>query len=367
MGSHDLRMSVHAITRSSCAVPVHLLLGGWILVMLWLGGSDPERYRLLLQEDRIVEWGTVWLFLAAGVLGFRRSIRQRRLFDGLVALFCLFVAGEEFSWGQRLIGYSAPEFFLRNNLQQELNLHNLPDSVRPGWILMLALGGYGVLLPLLSLASSARAFIGRAGATPPPLSLGPWYASAIAMLWWYPFTLTAEWVELLSGALFVMSTTAIPTTLWAILAMTVGVGATMTSVAGALESERDESRIACTRTEPKSLADDVTAGEAGTRRLWDTRRLHKRIWSSIGDGDVGGPRLRGFSVVPCGDSAGKTADVRRRYGIDPWGSPYWLRVEPSSANDRRVTVYSFGPNRRRDVPDTGDDIVATRIDRARWK
>lgn len=334
--------------------------------MLWLGSSDPQRYRMLLQEDRIVEWGTVWLFLAAGVLGLRRSIRQRLLFDGLVALFCLFVAGEEFSWGQRLVGYSAPEFFLRNNVQQELNLHNLPQSVRPGWFLMMALGGYGVLLPLLSLAARTRAFIDRVGAASPPLALVPWFASAIVLLWWYPFRLTGEWVELLSGALFVMSTRPASIPFWTILLTTVGFGATMTSVAGALERERDASRIACARAEVESLADDMAAGEAGTSRLRASRRVHKRIWSSIGDGYVDGAHLRRFSAVTCGDSAGKTAEVRRLYGIDPWGSPYWLLVEPDGANDRRVTLYSFGPNRRRDVAepgDDGDDIVDTRSER----
>jgi hypothetical protein len=96
--------------------------------MLLVGSVAPERYEMLMQEDRFVEWGTVWLFLAAGLIGLRDSIRQRRIFDGLVALFCLFIAGEEFSWGQRLLGFYSPEYFLANNLQQEVNIHNLPGS-----------------------------------------------------------------------------------------------------------------------------------------------------------------------------------------------------------------------------------------------
>lgn len=80
----------------------HVLAGAWILSMLLLGRFAPDRYYMLMQEDRLVEWGTVWLFLAAGLIGLRNSIRNRHIFDGLVALFCLFIAGEEFSWGQRL-------------------------------------------------------------------------------------------------------------------------------------------------------------------------------------------------------------------------------------------------------------------------
>jgi len=96
--------------------------------MLLLGRFAPDRYYMLMQEDRLVEWGTVWLFLAAGLIGLRHSIRNRRIFDGLVALFCLFIAGEEFSWGQRLFGFYSPEYFLANNFQQEVNVHNLPGS-----------------------------------------------------------------------------------------------------------------------------------------------------------------------------------------------------------------------------------------------
>jgi len=73
--------------------------------MLLIGYFAPDHYQMLMQEDRPVEWTTVWLFLAAGVIGLRNSIRHRRIFDGLVALFCLFIAGEEISWGQRLLGF----------------------------------------------------------------------------------------------------------------------------------------------------------------------------------------------------------------------------------------------------------------------
>lgn len=43
-------------------------------------------------------------------------------FMGLVFLFG---AGEEISWGQRILGVESNEFFLENNAQKETNLHNL--------------------------------------------------------------------------------------------------------------------------------------------------------------------------------------------------------------------------------------------------
>lgn len=345
------------------AAGFHVLAAAWVLAMLWFGSADPENYRALLQEDQIVEWTTFWLFLAAGVLGFTRAFQRRRLFDGLVALFCIFVAGEEISWGQRLVGYTPPEFFLRANFQQELNLHNLPQSVQPGWFLMLALVGYGVLLPLLSKARWSRALAGQVGSTAPPLALLPWYATAVVLLWWYPLTLTGEWVECLSGALFLVSAGAPLTTVWMALPTTVVLATTMMFVTTALERGRDGNRIACARAEVRSLAEDVIGNEGGLPRLWRMRRVHKRVWSSISEGYVDADQLRRFHATECANSVANAATTRREYGIDPWGSPYWLLVERESATDRRITVYSFGPNRRRDLVEGGDDIVDTRITR----
>ncbi|MGH9254415.1 MAG: hypothetical protein ACRD3C_07580 [Vicinamibacterales bacterium] len=353
----------------------HLLAATWVGAMLWLGSRAPEWYRMLLQEDRVVEWGTVWLFLVAGVLGLRRSLPARRVCDGMVALFCLFVAGEEFSWGQRLLGYFPPEFFLRYNVQQELSVHNLPQSVQPGSVLMVALAGYGLLLPLLARITRTRALLERVRVTPPHAALVPWYGAAILLLWWYPFTLTGEWVELLAGGLFMMSTRPAALIAWPALVLTVAFGAAMTSLAGALERGRDETRLACAAAEVRRLAEDLVFGRAGTDTLWRMRRVHKRVWSSITDGYLDAAALPHFGGVACGESA-DAADVRHRYGIDPWGSPYWLLIERPAAREWRVTVYSFGPNRRRDVTATPsddrhdgrsratfDDVAATQITR----
>jgi hypothetical protein len=45
-----------------------------------------------------------------------------------VAFFCFVVAGKEASWGQRLMGYQPSEYFLANNFQQELNVHNVIET-----------------------------------------------------------------------------------------------------------------------------------------------------------------------------------------------------------------------------------------------
>lgn len=43
---------------------------------------------------------------------------------GFAALCCLYVAGEEVSWGQHIIGWNTPEFWATLNDQGETNLHN---------------------------------------------------------------------------------------------------------------------------------------------------------------------------------------------------------------------------------------------------
>ena len=86
------------------SILAHGVAAALILGPLALAYSAPERYDPLMEEDRAVEWATVVLFAAAGVARVYQAARARRAFDALVGLFCLFVAGEEISWGQRLIG-----------------------------------------------------------------------------------------------------------------------------------------------------------------------------------------------------------------------------------------------------------------------
>jgi hypothetical protein len=228
---------------------------------------------------------------------------------------------------------------------------------------------------MLARVTWTRALFERLRITPPDAALVPWYAAAIFLLWWYPFTLTGEWVELLAGGLFMMATGPAAVIAWPALGLTVVFGVTMTSLAGTLEQGRDETRLACAAAEVRRLVDDLASGEAGTDALWRMRRVHKRVWSSITDGYIHAAALPRLAAVACGEPAGDAA-ARRRYGIDPWGSPYWLLIENTAAREWRVTAYSFGPNRRRDLstepaegpegeqsPATSDDVAATQTTR----
>lgn len=339
----------HRKKESGVAWWYHALLTLIIVSLIWLARIDPTWYESLLQEDRLAEWGTVWFFFTAAVLGGWRAVRERRPFDGLVALFCFFVAGEEFSWGQRLLGFTAPTYFLEHNRQQELTLHNFADVFgQPKFALILALSGYGIVLPLVNLHRLGRSLLARLRATAPPLSLAPWFALAVILLVWYPLEFTGEWVELVAGMLFAM-TVATNSSIFATLSLNAVVFSAILTWWSGRSSSKPE-LLACAHDEAAALV-KVFAGQA---QIENTRSFHKRVWTAHEEGRVDlGPAFAALEAVRCGDAKGDHAS-RRQYAVDPWGNGYWIRFGLEADS---LTVYSFGPNRRRD--DGGDDIIVS--------
>ena len=331
--------------------------------MLLLAWRAPVRYESMLEEDRFAEWLTATIFLAAGVTGLVRAMRARRMFDVLVALFCIVAAGEEISWGQRLMGYTPPALFLEHNRQQELTLHNLPVLVeRPKWALMAVLAAYGLMLPLATRLTRTRPRLerlrDRLGITSPPAALAPWFAAAILLLVWYPAQFTGEWVELLSAWLF-LGALAVPLqSLGAHVLVAAGAAAALTLLSGARSAK--PALTACVQAETSALARWTAARELESGELSRTRTVHKRVWSAVQDGYVDGAPIDAFSALePCaGESLGSARD-RRRFAVDPWGTAYWIRG--GRQQDGRVVIYSFGANRRRDHAEGanagGDDVV----------
>ena len=78
---------------------------------------------------------------------------------------------EEISWGQRVLAFRPPSYFLEQNFQQELNFHNLAGKRERH----LAIGGllvaFGLLPAVLSRARFARRLHARLGLVTPQ-SLG---------------------------------------------------------------------------------------------------------------------------------------------------------------------------------------------------
>ena len=91
----------------------------------------------MIPEDHYFEIGgatslfvTSLLFLRGFLLARRTldktrvSLAKQLIFLGLAFLF-FFGAGEEISWGQRILGFQTPQTLSQVNRQEEFNLHNL--------------------------------------------------------------------------------------------------------------------------------------------------------------------------------------------------------------------------------------------------
>jgi hypothetical protein len=327
----------------------HVCAVTFVAVCFWLAVKRPESYHDAMQEDRLVEWLSALAYASAGVLMLRRAVRERRVFDGLVAFFLLFVAGEEMSWGQRLLGLTPPAYFLEHNTQQEMNVHNFAEVFGgPKGPFTLILIGYAVLMPIVALVPRGQRLLDRVGATPPPLGAIPWFLAAIALFMWYPVSFTGEWNELLAGATFVVAARPRPAALAVLLPL---------GILGALWLTRLSSRgvgdpaaLACARAEVRAIAAALNPAVLGTTPS------HRRVWTYVRDERIEVDTLRArLSAASC---IGPEHGQRRRFAVDPWGTAYWMRVSRMT-DGVMIVVYSFGPNRRRDAEDAParDDVA----------
>ncbi|MFN2440556.1 MAG: hypothetical protein ABR503_15230 [Chitinophagaceae bacterium] len=153
-------MSLQKISRPEFAilfVVLVIILTGFLLMLI-----DIRFFEIYVREDGLVEWITVIGLLMAAFTCFIRVIKLGRhrnwlflLTSVLFGLILFFGAGEEISWGQRILGIQSPEYFKEKNLQGETNFHNLVlGGVKINmWVfsflLITVLGVYLLLMPLL--------------------------------------------------------------------------------------------------------------------------------------------------------------------------------------------------------------------------
>jgi hypothetical protein len=74
-----------------------------------------------------------------------------RVWIGVAALGALYIAGEEASWGQHLIGWDTPESWQGVNDQNETNLHNISSWLdqKPRLLMQLGIIVGGIILPIV--------------------------------------------------------------------------------------------------------------------------------------------------------------------------------------------------------------------------
>lgn len=346
-----------------------LLFNAAILSVLVIGavlhGVNPELFYSASQEDRLLEWLTFWAFVLAGAGFLRNARRDYRVRGGLpwfaagLGLFCLLVGIEEISWGQRLFAYQPPEYFLAENFQQELNLHNIIDTKLRMFAMQLILAGYGVVMSLLAAPVAVRDPLKRWRVVASPPALVPAFAVLAAVHAWYPLDFTGEWVEAAMGLAFLCCAilTGPPVDageparrLAGQLVMTVLLSVATLGVLQ-LQHGTESERIELTKAEVAALAADFD-----TPRLRTRCNIHKRLYTFMREYNQ--PYLASGEFARLLDDGGEP--TRAAYLLDPWNSPYWVRHQ--CTRGRAVAfVYSFGPNRRRDSSEWafgGDDIGA---------
>jgi hypothetical protein len=147
------------------AVVARLLIIGPLVavVALVLTVPHPRLYHFLIEEDQVIEWAQFAAILAAaGVFAVAARRTQQAGRRGLTVLFLLVavgafvVAGEEISWGQRVLGLATPPPLAEVNHQGETNIHNINGVQRVFNIGELLVGLYGFAVPLLWAGRAAR-------------------------------------------------------------------------------------------------------------------------------------------------------------------------------------------------------------------
>lgn len=128
-----------------------------LLVILPIRAIDPALYRSFVDGERgLIELATPLVALIAAMLGARCWPRLRnapaaaRWWVVLVTMACVYLAGEELSWGQHLLGWETPAPVKALNDQGETNLHNVSSwfDQKPRLALELWIIVGGIVVPL---------------------------------------------------------------------------------------------------------------------------------------------------------------------------------------------------------------------------
>ena len=140
-------------------LPVLFLIFVIAIIIFFPAQIDP----IIERENGLVELGTSIVLLPGiftGVLIFRmrKNLPAPWLLYWLliVTLGCVYIAGEEISWGQQIWKWGTPEYFRMVNDQQETNIHNISSwfDQKPRILLELWILVGGVILVLWRISKS---------------------------------------------------------------------------------------------------------------------------------------------------------------------------------------------------------------------
>lgn len=136
------RARVVALAASAVLVPA---VGVAYAGRTWLGLEG------LFVEDGPSEWFTALVFFAAAAVFAARAWRARKdrrltaLLCGAAAALLAFIALEEISYGQRLLGVATPAWLAEANDQGEITLHNMHNALLMNAYPVAGLGLFAVM------------------------------------------------------------------------------------------------------------------------------------------------------------------------------------------------------------------------------
>jgi len=333
---------------------------------------DRTNFPILMREDGPVEWASFYAFLFASITFFLRAWRSRTsagwpqfLSLFCLGLFCFFVAGEEISWAQRLFAFKPPEVFLDTNYQLEANVHNILQgktlagfSIESKTLLIVVACLFGGLLPLLKYAFP-RAIKPIEAAVPDIRFLGLFLMTAW-FEWHYHFSFTGEAAELFLGCLFFLSQSTAPQRKnHFIIAGIILLGTITPSAINPILYHNSEARIELTSKELKQLREDLFQPGVLNKNLLKRTGFHKRILTAEKSNYLRLKKQNQFLENQLSAFYPQGRKDRLGYYLDPWNNPYWIKWDRRL---RRIFIYSFGPNRSRDIrfdrkkTNDGDDI-----------
>ena len=350
------------------------LVANLLIISLVLGfgamaALSPDVFYQQVQEDQPLEWLTFWAFAFASMyfgLSTRYQRRAGRLpwFLAGLSAFCFIVAMEEISWGQRVLGYQAPRYFLEHNYQQELNFHNVVSTDYRMFAVAAILAGYGLLLPLLARIRASRRILDRLDVHAPPTGLSISFGLLVVVYVGYPWRYTGEVVEAGMGLGFLFASFAQlhpadgartgALRQWRVVAASLGAVAALgfgSAVGSRVQLAADPVVAEVAATEVRALEKDVTQLMRQDETLCGRHERLTHFATRRAARDLRAGRFA--SLVEHG-----LPEERAEFFIDPWSTAYWVRTT-CSANRDKVYLYSFGPNRRRDSSrwkPGGDDI-----------
>lgn len=154
-------------------------------VLALLHVTEPDLLADLTYEDGVVEYLQAFLYLGAAIAFAIVAWRTRaKSWETLLAVGMFFIAGEEISWGQRILGISTPASLEERNVQGEFNLHNIEGvhgSIRAVGLMVVIV--MWIVVPLAHRwMPAARRFLDRVRAPEVPLLAVPLALVALAYM-----------------------------------------------------------------------------------------------------------------------------------------------------------------------------------------